>query len=536
MTRSTWTELLEADPEPFHRAAAAWAALAAGADRAYQAYQRALPEVERGWAEGAGAEAAARRLVEPARDLSDAPSPLRNIAEALTRHAYGTGELRQHAQRFLEGAQRSGSDIAATRPDTAALGRELAELVRRLHLLDEETAAAIRSNRPPGSAAFTDSRDAVLSLREHTPAQVHAWWRSLSPEQREHVVRAYPDLVGGLDGVPALDRDRANRSILDTQLAALPAREADLAGQLDRAQRTALAAAPLLAIAPIVPAAAPIALAAAAQVDAVRRQLAEVRNTEAGLRTVAAQLVRYGGQALLLGIDGAGDGRAIVALGNPDTAQHTAVFIPGMNTDLFDLGGDLHRVDNLHREASRLAPAGEGVAGIYWLGYDAPGTLDALGHSAAVVGSRDLTSFVDGLRATHESTDGPHHVTAVGHSYGSTVVAESALAGGLRVDDIITAGSPGMHTDRAANLNLDPRHVWGGLAAGDAVGGSLGELRFVHGEEPSDPAFGANRYSVDTRGHGAYWAENSASLRNQAYIVVARYDRVGYEFGAPPPS
>jgi hypothetical protein len=56
----------------------------------------------------------------------------------------------------------------------------------------------------------------------------------------------------------------------------------------------------------------------------------------------------------------------------------------------------------------------------------------------------------------------------------------------------------------------------------------------VHGEEPTDPAFGANRFVVDTWGHDAYWEPGSQSLRNQAAIVVGRYDLVSYVHGGPP--
>lgn len=516
MTWATVTDQLPTDPEPFHRAAAAWAALAAGLDRADETYHRGLHRADVGWASGAGAEAAAQKLDGYGRDLRDAMHAARTIASALTRHAYGIGDLRRHAEAVAD----TGTDA------------DLAELAWRAYRLDEETAAVLRANRPAASR-YTTTAGSVAEQRDRTPAQVFAWWSSLSPDQREQAIRDDPAVIGGLDGVPAPDRDRANRSTLDSQLADLESREAGLVRQLERATRTALAAAPLLAV---VPAVAPIAIAAAMHIDAVQRELADVRKTEAGLRTVADQLGRHGDRAFLLGIDGAGDGRTIVALGNPDTARHTAVFVPGVNTDLRDLGGDLNRVNSLHREAVPLAPAGEDVAVVYWLGYDTPGTLDALSNVAAHDGARALTPFVDGLRATHRGAEVAHHVTAIGHSYGSTVIAESALTGALRVDDIVAVGSPGMHTDRAASLHVDPRHVWGGLADGDLIGGGLGDLRYVHGEEPTDPAFGANRFTVDTRGHSAYWAENSASLRNQAYIVVARYDRVGYDFGGPPAS
>jgi hypothetical protein len=327
--------------------------------------------------------------------------------------------------------------------------------------------------------------------------------------------------------VPARDRDRANRLVLSDQLSALPTREAELTRQLNEVlgpysgaghYRVAASTTERLHIA------------------ALRHELAQVHASEAGLRAVRDKLAQFGDRALLMGIDGGGDGKAIVALGDPDHARHAAVFVPGINTDLLDIGGDLDRVDNLQREAARMTPRSGDVSVIYWLGYDTPGTIDALQYGPSRAGAHALTPFVDALRTTHEPDGRPYHVTAVGHSYGTTVIAESALGGGLRVDDIIAAGSPGMHTDRAANLHLDPRHVWGGLAEGDLIGGGLGDLSFVHGEEPTEKAFGANRFVVDTHGHSAYWTAGSASLRNQAAIVVGQYDRVGYYYGSPPAS
>ena len=514
----TLAELLTADPEPLHRAALAWSALAGNLDRAYEEYVRGVHQVDVGWALGDGAEAAAQKLNAQAHELSNAHGPARRIADALARHAFGIGEIRVHAERTIAQAELVSEDATTT---------DLAELLRRAQCLDAETAATIRANRPSSQHGFGSAaagrvdRDEVVRQRGRSPADVHAWWRGLSPEQQEQVVREHRDLVGWLDGVPAADRDRANRSILDSQLAGLPAREADLARQLEPLCRPALVT-------------TPIGVAAAVLIDVLQHQLTHVRATADGLRVVHDQLAIYGDRALLMGIDG--DGRAVISLGDPDLARHTAVFVPGINTTLPDIVGDLDRVDNLQREADRITPAHHDVAVVYWLGYDTPGIVGAMGDQAARDGARDLTPFVDGLRATNQVGDSANHVTAIGHSYGSTVVAEAALTGRLDVDDIIAAGSPGMHTDRAANLNLDPRHVWGGLAEGDLIGGGLGDLSFVHGEEPTDAAFGGNRFEVDTRGHSAYWTENSASLRNQAFIVVAQYDRVGYYYGCPPSS
>jgi pimeloyl-ACP methyl ester carboxylesterase len=170
-----------------------------------------------------------------------------------------------------------------------------------------------------------------------------------------------------------------------------------------------------------------------------------------------------------------------------------------------------------------------------WLGYDAPELDSVVGSGRSEQGGPLLDRYVDGLRATHEP--GASHVTVMGHSYGSTVVAEAALAGdGLAADDIVTAGSPGMHTDRAEDLQIDPRHVWAGSAEGDPVSGFGGSIWGVHDNEPSDEDFGANRYATDTHGHSAYWTPGSQSLDNQALIVVGDYELVTLEHGSAPRS
>jgi hypothetical protein len=152
------------------------------------------------------------------------------------------------------------------------------------------------------------------------------------------------------------------------------------------------------------------------------------------------------------------------------------------------------------------------------------------------------------LRATH---DGDLHLTAMGHSYGSTVVAEAALTGRLPVDDIVTAGSPGMHTDNASHLMRDPHHVWAGSASNDPVSQTSNVAKWTnlipfagpliseayddgHGPSPHYDGFGANRYHVDTSGHSDYWRADSVSLRNQAAIVVGDYDLVSLDHGQAP--
>jgi hypothetical protein len=62
------------------------------------------------------------------------------------------------------------------------------------------------------------------------PRQNAAWWKSLTPEQQQMYMDAYPQKVGRLDGIPSADRDEANRKSIELSLGAY--REKEQAGQL----------------------------------------------------------------------------------------------------------------------------------------------------------------------------------------------------------------------------------------------------------------------------------------------------------------
>ncbi|WP_329043836.1 hypothetical protein [Streptomyces sp. NBC_01422] len=50
--------------------------------------------------------------------------------------------------------------------------------------------------------------------KDATPQQNAEWWKGLTPEEREAYLSARPELIGGLDGLPAEARDEANRIVL----------------------------------------------------------------------------------------------------------------------------------------------------------------------------------------------------------------------------------------------------------------------------------------------------------------------------------
>lgn len=87
---------------------------------------------------------------------------------------------------------------------------------------------------------------------------------------------------------------------------------------------------------------------------------------------------------------------------------------------------------------------------------------------AYLLGSPKLNNFMDGLETAQGGPDNSH-TTVIGHSYGSTVVGDASNKGDLSADDIVVAGSPGMLTGDADDLDVGKDHVWSEAASDDFV-------------------------------------------------------------------
>jgi len=324
-----------------------------------------------------------------------------------------------------------------------------------------------------------------------TPAEVRHWWEALSPAQRRWLLSTEPGRLGPLDGVPAAIRDLANRLTLDELPARLPG------------------------------------------LDALRDRLSDGAGT----------------RAYLLQIDPAGEGKAVVALGDPDRAANVLTQVPGMTADLASYGGELARAERIAARATELAPE-TATSAIMWLGYDAPDFVhEAAGRARATAGATALRRFQEGLRATHLGP--PAHQTVLGHSYGSLVVGTAAARPGLATDDVAFVGSPGVGVASAAELHVPPGHVWSSTSRSDVIqwaavsprslaedlafsravpAGALlaftrPEDQLYFGTNPSDPAFGARVFASEPdAGHLGYFKPGSEALDALAAIAVGRGD------------
>ncbi|MET9182986.1 alpha/beta hydrolase [Kitasatospora aureofaciens] len=319
------------------------------------------------------------------------------------------------------------------------------------------------------------------------PEKSAAWWKGLTPEQQDAYLALHPDRIGKLDGLPTTVRDEANRLVLDEKLDAYrTGKPGDFGIDED-----------------------------------------EYKSRVAALEEIKKKLTASDGnpeqhQMFLLGIDPeAHNGRAIVSTGNPDKAQHTAVFVPGTGTVFAGVPGQMDHIRRLQSAAEDKA-GDESVAVVSWLGYETPewGDASVAFTDRGDAGAPDLRNFTKGLRVAEGDNGVCSHLTVMGHSYGTYVVGAAARdGGGVNADDILALGSPGMGVDTAAGLNIDPKHVWVGTARDDFIREVGGDLS---GRAPYNSYFGGQNIQIDTSGHGGYWDSASQSLANQGRIIAGR--------------
>lgn len=344
--------------------------------------------------------------------------------------------------------------------------------------------------------------------------EVRAWWDSLTEAEREAVIAAYPERVGQGDGLPADARDQANRILLDDDLARLAAKEQD--GTVSLLERRIL--------------------------DNAEKARDAVANADAYTDPLDPGLTPGGTLWLYDPAAYDGDGRVAVAVGDLDHASDVAVFTPGITTDMQSVVGYTDQMMNLY-EATRYGGDGSSVATMFWLGYDAPdGVSDpaTAGEGRAEDGGRNLADAIDGLRASRPGDEA--HLTAVGHSYGSTTTSYAAHGDTMDVDEVVLIGSPGAGpADEASDFGVGEDHVYVGRDSRDFVAtlgdeGWIGKGGIGLGTDPSSEDFDATRFEAEDvnrswhtntgDAHGSYLNNDTESLYNIGRIIDGHGDEV----------
>ncbi len=218
----------------------------------------------------------------------------------------------------------------------------------------------------------------------------------------------------------------------------------------------------------------------------------------------------------ILSFDPTGGGRIAQVYGDLGSAQDVAFFVPGMGSDLTNFDDrTAPRAANLFLRAAQYTP-GRRVATVAWLGYDAPArppSLDVLSADHARRGGELLANAVAGLGLADDVS-----ITLIGHSYGTAVIG-CALQAGVRADNVLAMGSPGMLVGGAADFGRPDIDYFTMAAPGDFVTRLEG-----FGGNPDETDSGFTRLDSGGSGHSRYLEDGSLSQRN-ALAVITNDDR-----------
>lgn len=368
---------------------------------------------------------------------------------------------------------------------------------------------------------------------------VNDWWTAMTPQQRQHIIDTHPAWIGNLDGIPAEDRHAANMVWLSVM-------KARIDKQVEDHEPKTIVVHGSLGSRHVVK---------TVQYQNLLDRQAEIHAFYDQFNSPESDKETY--RHTLLVLDDSGEHfRAAVGSGNIDTSDHVMVFTPGMTSTVdatligqgsTTWGSGVRDTDNTLDEARRqLAAQGrddESVAGVTWLGYDAPNWEETLSNDDSSVlrqdeareGAASLSSFYNGLQATHH---GDPHLDSSGHSYGS-VVNGLALQQTDVADELEVHGSPGTGSADASDMGLLPDHMAEASAAKDTVAFSGAHGRppqtspdFAHMETDahSNPRYDGNPKNggpelPGSEGHSQYSrlgedGTPSTSLYNRASVLI----------------
>ncbi|MEV0151913.1 MULTISPECIES: hypothetical protein [unclassified Nonomuraea] len=312
-----------------------------------------------------------------------------------------------------------------------------------------------QGGRPDDAArqTLTYLVNATASAKEPDDAHlVNTGWKSWDRATQERLIREHPELVGRLNGVPALARHQANRILLRRRLDEL---ERDWQAA-DDAERDRIG-------------------------DAYRglRRLESLLDGDADLRLLDLRLPSARGEA----------GHVVVAVGDTDTAQRVEAYVPRRQHGLANLDTYLERAEGLRPGAD-----GRQAAAVLWLGLAPRPTAGGVPSDPARPADENaglVTGLLAGLRGAHAgpvpavlNLRGDGWLTAArAREHGAAALVDNP--GDMRLDEPLLASeltedSPGPahparadlrvvrpedldHATRRPSLNMDAPSVLGAL-------------------------------------------------------------------------
>lgn len=400
------------------------------------------------------------------------------------------------------------------------LAQSVSEIVAKGRVVEQDAANGLSvvnsGGISDGGATSVDQAErSQMGLSEPPPPgtdpiRVNVWWESLSDDEKYQVKHLRSDEIRNLAGIDSHTRDQLNREALHADQG--PAENARTAAQnnLDdflaehrwdergylnsapgsaylRSQRDRLEA----------------------ELEGAERHVEELSRLEQSLLIEDSRLLEYDNSTPQL--------QAILAVGDPDTADNVAVTTPGYTTNVHDSIAGMSTEAEMLRDTAADIDSTKDTAAIAFIGYQAP--QDAMTHSdfriltpgAAYEGATPLAASIQGIAATNSNAD--LNLSLFGHSYGSTtagIAAQYAANGTVTpIDSLAVYGSPGIPEVEPHKTTLD------------AARGAILETRMLNPNPNPDLA------SMGLDSSRAYYMENEGDAVSGPIGAVGERTRFG---------
>ncbi len=211
-----------------------WDGVARSLDAAVEDLGRETRDLPHHWPAGPSSQAARDKLADLRVQLGNGYQHCAEIARIIRDFA---GEIESH-RRMLHGlvaeARSAGLridlaagtitaplEVAATQSTVDSYAQQIGEIVARAGEADRQAADRLdahdyREQYLPNTDRPDYDEAAVLSLTgvQTTPETRAAWWQAQHPLVQDRAIVEHPEIIGAAVGLPAKDRDSANRLLM----------------------------------------------------------------------------------------------------------------------------------------------------------------------------------------------------------------------------------------------------------------------------------------------------------------------------------
>ncbi|MBL7254270.1 hypothetical protein [Paractinoplanes lichenicola] len=228
----TLTGLLDADTGRLLSIARRWDQLALALDAAVEDLGPAARDLPHHWPAGPSSQAAQDKLADIRVQVGTGHTNCAIIADIIRDYAWAIEDHRRLLRGLVAEAEQRGLRVdlrsgTITAPLEAGAGQatvdsyvaQIGEILARVNqddqvIAERMTAYTYRDTVIPDTERPEYDETAVLALAGSTKASQSSWWQSQHPLVQDRAIVEHPEIVGAAVGLPAKDRDSANRLLL----------------------------------------------------------------------------------------------------------------------------------------------------------------------------------------------------------------------------------------------------------------------------------------------------------------------------------